>query len=254
MSVPADARSRSADFASVRALAAPDMDAIDALIRERLSSDVVLINQVAEHIIGGGGKRLRPMLHAAGRPCLRLRGRRARQAGGGDRVHPHRHPAARRRGRRVRSAPRPQDRQRPVGQRRQRAGRRLPVFARVPDDGRLDDMRVHAHPRRRHQHHRRGRGACSCSTCHDPDIDRGRLHERHRTQDRASCSRPPRRAGRRARRCRMPTRCASLRRYGMQLGYRLPARRRRARLRRRCRHHSARTSATTWPRASRPCR
>ncbi|HEY0231190.1 MAG TPA: polyprenyl synthetase family protein, partial [Dokdonella sp.] len=28
-----------------------------------LASDVVLINQVAEHIIGGGGKRLRPMLH-----------------------------------------------------------------------------------------------------------------------------------------------------------------------------------------------
>ena len=70
MSVPADARSRSADFASVRALAAPDMDAIDALIRDRLSSDVVLINQVAEHIIGSGGKRLRPMLHAlAARAC-----------------------------------------------------------------------------------------------------------------------------------------------------------------------------------------
>jgi octaprenyl-diphosphate synthase len=70
MSVPADARSRSADFESVRALAAPDMDAIDALIRDRLSSDVVLINQVAEHIIGSGGKRLRPMLHAlAARAC-----------------------------------------------------------------------------------------------------------------------------------------------------------------------------------------
>ncbi|GAB3026012.1 MULTISPECIES: polyprenyl synthetase family protein [Oleiagrimonas] len=63
MSVPADARSRSVDFTSVRDLAAPDMAAVDALIRDRLSSDVVLINQVAEHIIGGGGKRLRPMLH-----------------------------------------------------------------------------------------------------------------------------------------------------------------------------------------------
>ena len=39
------------------------MAAVDALIRTRLASDVVLINQVAEHIIGGGGKRLRPMLH-----------------------------------------------------------------------------------------------------------------------------------------------------------------------------------------------
>lgn len=52
------------DFASVRALAAGDMRQVDALIRARLASDVVLINQIAEHIIAGGGKRLRPMLHA----------------------------------------------------------------------------------------------------------------------------------------------------------------------------------------------
>jgi octaprenyl-diphosphate synthase len=38
------------------------MAAVDALIRARLASDVVLINQIAEHIVGGGGKRLRPML------------------------------------------------------------------------------------------------------------------------------------------------------------------------------------------------
>jgi octaprenyl-diphosphate synthase len=49
-------------FADVQALASADMARVDALIRARLSSDVVLINQVAEHIIGGGGKRLRPML------------------------------------------------------------------------------------------------------------------------------------------------------------------------------------------------
>ncbi|HZP66520.1 MAG TPA: polyprenyl synthetase family protein [Rudaea sp.] len=49
-------------FVDVQALAAPDMAAVDALIRARLASDVVLINQIAEHIIGGGGKRLRPML------------------------------------------------------------------------------------------------------------------------------------------------------------------------------------------------
>ncbi|KAB2896977.1 MAG: octaprenyl-diphosphate synthase [Dokdonella sp.] len=50
-------------LADVQALAAQDMAAIDALIRQRLASDVVLVNQVAEHIVGGGGKRLRPMLH-----------------------------------------------------------------------------------------------------------------------------------------------------------------------------------------------
>lgn len=46
------------------------MAAIDALIRRRLASDVVLINQIADHIISAGGKRLRPMLVAlAGRAC-----------------------------------------------------------------------------------------------------------------------------------------------------------------------------------------
>ncbi|HEV2620528.1 MAG TPA: polyprenyl synthetase family protein [Frateuria sp.] len=60
--MPADA-SRTADFAAVRELAAADMQRVDALIRSRLASDVVLINQIADHIIAGGGKRLRPMLH-----------------------------------------------------------------------------------------------------------------------------------------------------------------------------------------------
>ncbi|QDA57995.1 polyprenyl synthetase family protein [Thermomonas aquatica] len=50
------------DLPAIQALAAPEMAAMDALIRRRLASDVVLINQVAEYIIGAGGKRLRPML------------------------------------------------------------------------------------------------------------------------------------------------------------------------------------------------
>ena len=53
---------RQLDLPAIQALAAPDMAAMDALIRRRLASDVVLINQVAEYIIGAGGKRLRPML------------------------------------------------------------------------------------------------------------------------------------------------------------------------------------------------
>jgi octaprenyl-diphosphate synthase len=40
-----------------------DMQRVDALIRERLQSDVLLIRQIAEHIVAGGGKRLRPALH-----------------------------------------------------------------------------------------------------------------------------------------------------------------------------------------------
>lgn len=55
----------------IQSFAAADMAAVDALIRRRLSSDVVLINQIADHIISAGGKRLRPMLvmlagHAVG--------------------------------------------------------------------------------------------------------------------------------------------------------------------------------------------
>ncbi|HEY4374253.1 MAG TPA: polyprenyl synthetase family protein [Burkholderiales bacterium] len=38
------------------------MKAVDAVIRARLSSEVALIGQVAEYIIGSGGKRLRPVL------------------------------------------------------------------------------------------------------------------------------------------------------------------------------------------------
>ncbi len=39
-----------------------DMEAVDRVLRGALGSDVVLIRQVAEYIIGGGGKRLRPAL------------------------------------------------------------------------------------------------------------------------------------------------------------------------------------------------
>lgn len=46
----------------IQQLAAPDMAAVDALIRSHLASDVVLINQIADHIVSAGGKRLRPML------------------------------------------------------------------------------------------------------------------------------------------------------------------------------------------------
>jgi octaprenyl-diphosphate synthase len=54
----------------VQRLAAAEMQGVDALIRSRLSSDVVLINQIAEHIVAAGGKRLRPMLHLlAARAC-----------------------------------------------------------------------------------------------------------------------------------------------------------------------------------------
>jgi octaprenyl-diphosphate synthase len=43
-------------------LLADDMKEVDAVIHHRLNSEVELVRQVADHIIGGGGKRLRPAL------------------------------------------------------------------------------------------------------------------------------------------------------------------------------------------------
>ena len=43
-------------------LIGPDMKAVDAVIHERLRSDVELVQQVSEYIIQSGGKRLRPAL------------------------------------------------------------------------------------------------------------------------------------------------------------------------------------------------
>jgi len=41
---------------------AGDMERVDALIRSRLDSDVVLVREVSQYIVGAGGKRLRPAL------------------------------------------------------------------------------------------------------------------------------------------------------------------------------------------------
>ena len=40
----------------------PDMQAVDQVIHQRLSSDVALINQLSHYIVNSGGKRLRPLL------------------------------------------------------------------------------------------------------------------------------------------------------------------------------------------------
>lgn len=47
---------------ALQSLIAADMQAIDQLIINRLSSDVVLINQMGHYIVNSGGKRLRPAL------------------------------------------------------------------------------------------------------------------------------------------------------------------------------------------------
>lgn len=50
------------DFESIKNLTTAETRAVDQLILNELSSDVVLINQIGHYIIGNGGKRLRPML------------------------------------------------------------------------------------------------------------------------------------------------------------------------------------------------
>jgi octaprenyl-diphosphate synthase len=57
-------------FESIKQLVAHDLHEVDRVIRDRLTSDVALVNQVAEYIIGSGGKRLRPLVViVAARAC-----------------------------------------------------------------------------------------------------------------------------------------------------------------------------------------
>ena len=76
---PSPAHTALPDLPAIQALARDDMAAVDTLIRNRLSSDVVLINQVAEYIVGAGGQRLRPMLLLLAAGALGHRGPDAHQ-------------------------------------------------------------------------------------------------------------------------------------------------------------------------------
>ena len=49
----------------LRQLIAADLDAVNAMIAERMVSPVPLIPELASHLIAGGGKRIRPMLTLA---------------------------------------------------------------------------------------------------------------------------------------------------------------------------------------------
>jgi len=50
------------DIATIQALINDDMQAVNTLIRQRLESEVALVNQLGHYIINSGGKRLRPIL------------------------------------------------------------------------------------------------------------------------------------------------------------------------------------------------
>jgi octaprenyl-diphosphate synthase len=63
------------DFPSIRELIEDDIKATDALILDRLRSDVVLINQIGHYIVNSGGKRLRPMIVLLASRSLGYQGR-----------------------------------------------------------------------------------------------------------------------------------------------------------------------------------
>lgn len=54
--------SKPIDFDEIKNLTKEEASAVDQLIINELSSDVLLINQIGHYIIGNGGKRIRPML------------------------------------------------------------------------------------------------------------------------------------------------------------------------------------------------
>lgn len=49
-------------LAEITACVADDLRAVDQFIRTRLTSDIGLINELANHIVSGGGKRIRPLI------------------------------------------------------------------------------------------------------------------------------------------------------------------------------------------------
>ena len=61
---------------NLKQLLAADMAAVDNVIRTRLHSEVLLVNQISEYIINSGGKRLRPALVVLSADALGYRGTR----------------------------------------------------------------------------------------------------------------------------------------------------------------------------------
>ncbi|CAN7528109.1 octaprenyl diphosphate synthase [Pseudoduganella sp. LjRoot289] len=56
------AATQNANSNTITQTIAADMEAVNTVIRQRLHSEVPLVNQIAEYIISAGGKRIRPVL------------------------------------------------------------------------------------------------------------------------------------------------------------------------------------------------
>jgi octaprenyl-diphosphate synthase len=69
-------RSSEPSLAPMMALTASGMNAVNAVILERMQSEIPLIPSLAGHLIAGGGKRMRPMLTLAGAELVGYTGAR----------------------------------------------------------------------------------------------------------------------------------------------------------------------------------
>ncbi|PNU06579.1 polyprenyl synthetase family protein [Novosphingobium guangzhouense] len=63
--VPLQTRRQQPSLAPMLALTAPGMNSVNAVILDRMQSEIPLIPSLAGHLISGGGKRMRPMLMVA---------------------------------------------------------------------------------------------------------------------------------------------------------------------------------------------
>jgi len=74
--VPLRPRPAGPSLAPLLALTAPGMNAVNAIILDRMQSEIPLIPALAGHLISGGGKRMRPMLTIAGAALCDYQGNR----------------------------------------------------------------------------------------------------------------------------------------------------------------------------------
>ena len=63
-------------LAPILNLTATAMNAVNAIILDRMQSEIPLIPALAGHLIAGGGKRMRPMLTLAGAELVGYNGAR----------------------------------------------------------------------------------------------------------------------------------------------------------------------------------
>ena len=74
--IPLKSRAREPSLGPIMTLTASGMNAVNAVILDRMQSEIPLIPMLAGHLIAGGGKRMRPMLTLAGAALCEYQGTR----------------------------------------------------------------------------------------------------------------------------------------------------------------------------------